>query len=1559
MLLDRIEIDSHGPLSRVEIGPLSHHLNVLVGAPGSGKTAICRFVRDSLIDREYPRGMLSGSAGRVVWVDQNGWIHCRREQDGTPGGRRSVEFEPRSETAGIWDGYTEGWFDGPAANDLHRDTAFRADIASQTASSYRSSLASRSLGGIRIPESIVDGVMVDTTVSSVSRVVASCVAAGLDREDLARLPFENETAQYAQYGLADNDHRDRDDQHRRTLRSELADVEAELAKLNAVAQRYRSDEHVSATVGADIERLGLERAECVRRRDDLVARREAAIRVRSHYHAPVVPYTSPFGPIDARYGEPGYNPTVAASAGTWDANAPRLRVLHQRADSLRSRAAELQRWIAELDSQSHSRSAYDASLHGGLDLHASDYTLPRHWQTTSSDHLQNRIRQADREIVSLRRVLADVRGLRDLLGATMRSATPHVDSYDWLNDSWMRGRRYDHFVRAMDHYRSDRPWGDFYNHAYQSLRPVDDLAMRIEATTRHLDWLLSRFDMPGATIDSRTADPYTWIYENERGGTIEASLRRVRDQLRQRDYLSASHLDSTIVELTRSLDHLMVHRRRVVDSLASQHGNWKRDFAGLSGHQLDWVSERRAANEELASIENELRRVLDQTATLRHSQRYLPIVDPIYPIGMGSVPGAYATPGLYTGIDQGQSESLRAEVRSMDAEISRCNQRLSEIDVQIRSLRSRPVAVAVPNDEIARLRQRREEIIAELNRYRPVTRRESSLAELASRWLIRLSGGQHRVIRWTVSATATDPYTTLDATTGEAARYRDAAVSGRAEGRRVNVSIDNIDERNVTAATRAVACLATRMAAGELLGRMGHAIPLVLETHREIFAARDPQSYSADGCHHAAHPEAYQHWTREGISGDTIASAFADYAAAGRQLLVLTEHAPLADVLRRSGARHFALHTQRIVHPHRPLWRDGERHDRYTGPHAINVDGMPAQGGSNEMDWTDAGSVNRAFDRAWRDSAGLRDEASYCAAATDTPAAGAAYRDGYYYSDQSSTYPVASETTEVRHAAAGQLVSQSLTARHNAPGETDTPEVPFFLTVDSPIDAAPSIDAVAAQRLRRIGISHITHLMNQDSNRLADTLGLAGVDAKTVRRWQSECRLMCRVPQLRGFDARVLVGCGITDPAQLAAIHPTDLLDRVKTFLATERGQRILLSGTSYELSRITSWIASANQSVHTYTRSRTVDGRRVRTRVIREDGDATYESTSRSKSTPRTRYVENNDVYLTDDDFDQERYEVEVERRADRIVSDLDELARDYDSSYDGGSQSNRSSGAAGTSSSRSYRSSRSSRNGGERSSRSSNSSRSSSSSDRDRVRSERESRRRSESNRERSDRDRTRSSRSERESRSTVRSEGGDRDSNRSGIRSSASESNRTNRESSRSSSYDRDSRERSGRGESYSSRSSESTETGERVLKFYLERASDVVDAPSIGPRMAERLNKIGIYTVDDLLQADAEEIAEGLSHRRIDAATVLEWQQQATLVCRVPMMRGHDAQFLVAAGVTTPEELASSEPVSLFATVETIAHSNEGKRIVRGGKLPDLEEVTEWIEYASEHRPLKAA
>jgi len=145
----------------------------------------------------------------------------------------------------------------------------------------------------------------------------------------------------------------------------------------------------------------------------------------------------------------------------------------------------------------------------------------------------------------------------------------------------------------------------------------------------------------------------------------------------------------------------------------------------------------------------------------------------------------------------------------------------------------------------------------------------------------------------------------------------------------------------------------------------------------------------------------------------------------------------------------------------------------------------------------------------------------------------------------------------------------------------------------------------------------------------------------------------------------------------------------------------------------------------------------------------------------------------------------------------------------------------------------------------------------------------------------------------------------------------------------------------------------------LKFYLERSSQVEAAPSIGPRTAARLSRVGIETVEDLLQCDAETTATLLDNRRITATIIEDWKHQAALVCTVPGLRGHDAQILVACGKTEADEIRDLSPENLYAIVQPFCETSEGTRIVRGGRKPDLKEVSDWISWSRQSRTLKAA
>ncbi|MEO2018823.1 MAG: DUF4332 domain-containing protein [Fuerstiella sp.] len=156
-----------------------------------------------------------------------------------------------------------------------------------------------------------------------------------------------------------------------------------------------------------------------------------------------------------------------------------------------------------------------------------------------------------------------------------------------------------------------------------------------------------------------------------------------------------------------------------------------------------------------------------------------------------------------------------------------------------------------------------------------------------------------------------------------------------------------------------------------------------------------------------------------------------------------------------------------------------------------------------------------------------------------------------------------------------------------------------------------------------------------------------------------------------------------------------------------------------------------------------------------------------------------------------------------------------------------------------------------------------------------------------------------------------------------------------------------------------SSHDDEVRVREPKFYLNRSADVDAAPSIGPKTAQRLATVGVYTVDDLLNATAESIAERLANRRVSGDTIMQWQSQARLVCLVPGLRGIDAQVLVACGISEVEQLSQKRPVDLFTLVGPFSETTEGKRIISGGKKPNLEEITDWICWAQQSRTLKAA
>ena len=153
--------------------------------------------------------------------------------------------------------------------------------------------------------------------------------------------------------------------------------------------------------------------------------------------------------------------------------------------------------------------------------------------------------------------------------------------------------------------------------------------------------------------------------------------------------------------------------------------------------------------------------------------------------------------------------------------------------------------------------------------------------------------------------------------------------------------------------------------------------------------------------------------------------------------------------------------------------------------------------------------------------------------------------------------------------------------------------------------------------------------------------------------------------------------------------------------------------------------------------------------------------------------------------------------------------------------------------------------------------------------------------------------------------------------------------------------------------------STSLSPMTPPFYLNRSMPVESAPSIGAKTAHRLEKFGIFTIDDFLECNPEFVSEKLRRRHINIQTIRQWKKQAKLVCCIPGLRGHDAQILVACGFFEPDAIARTSPNELFEKVQAFTNTQAGERVLRGGKQPDLSEITDWINWAQKARELHAA
>ncbi len=147
-------------------------------------------------------------------------------------------------------------------------------------------------------------------------------------------------------------------------------------------------------------------------------------------------------------------------------------------------------------------------------------------------------------------------------------------------------------------------------------------------------------------------------------------------------------------------------------------------------------------------------------------------------------------------------------------------------------------------------------------------------------------------------------------------------------------------------------------------------------------------------------------------------------------------------------------------------------------------------------------------------------------------------------------------------------------------------------------------------------------------------------------------------------------------------------------------------------------------------------------------------------------------------------------------------------------------------------------------------------------------------------------------------------------------------------------------------------------DRPKRFFLALDDEVVKAPSIGPRTADRLNAAGIRSVRDLLACDAAAVAARTHVRHITRERIELWKAQAQLVCAVPWLRGIHAQLLVGAGFHNLADLNVAETATVCTAVLRYALTREGQSVLRSTAPPPSDRVARWMEFVALAEPDRA-
>jgi hypothetical protein len=147
---------------------------------------------------------------------------------------------------------------------------------------------------------------------------------------------------------------------------------------------------------------------------------------------------------------------------------------------------------------------------------------------------------------------------------------------------------------------------------------------------------------------------------------------------------------------------------------------------------------------------------------------------------------------------------------------------------------------------------------------------------------------------------------------------------------------------------------------------------------------------------------------------------------------------------------------------------------------------------------------------------------------------------------------------------------------------------------------------------------------------------------------------------------------------------------------------------------------------------------------------------------------------------------------------------------------------------------------------------------------------------------------------------------------------------------------------------------TQAEEEREVYFLTLGASIADFPVLGNDTAKIFAGLGIHTVEHLLLAYSQFVADELKRPGISAQTVRLWQSHMSLMCFVPGVSLNDAQVLAANEIHSPDALFNADARLVTAEIDKFLKSDRGRRFASMRSRFTRERIAELQQLARSHR-----